>query len=825
MQDAARRLEAAEMEPERWADLAKFERRCIDAANAAGYGDWQAARRRAAAQGLPPELVKRIAVIGVLDPTPLAVEALRRWCTHVPVDVLVYAPSSSHAFAFDEWGRPVVDFWLNAPIILPVPEARIQQGGTPGEQADVAVELLERYESPGSSAALGVADAEVTAPLEKALAARDIGAFNPAGRPMGLHGVVHLLKLLSQLTSQAAFHTAAEMLRCPDMAETALRMHIESGGEASNFQRLLDDLDTVAVKALPDTLEDAIMLAKSALGLKFDTSPLPPALHFLAETLKVLDSEQFSAGLTGFLSDVFAERKFHSSNPQDAVFAAIADQISEVLDAFDGPAARMIPSGLTAAGKLELMLKVLEEQVFYPERTARDIDLQGWLELLWEDAPHLILTGKNDGKAPESIHGHHFLPDAARRVLGLRHNDSRYARDACLLTSLIQPRERRPDGRVDFVFGRLSASNAPLRPSRLLFQCEEAELPQRTLMIFQRPSRRHDPMPWQLAWKLKPEALADNARIFTRISVTAIRDYLACPFRFYLRHGKKMEEVDAARSEMDAREFGNLVHHVLEKFAKEGTARESLDAEVIRAEFHAILDRYLHAVYGPELTVPVLIQRESARQRFSWWAELEAEQRKQGWRIADAETAISPEGDPWMIGAMVISGTVDRVERHSQYGIRLIDFKTYSPYGAQKRERKTVEEYHLTPLKRTEDSADFPDWSLSYNSAGKLCRWTDLQLPLYRLAMERRYPDTPLSTAYVTLGKTKADLALDPWPALTGPLLQSARRCAEGVLAAVLARKFWPPAQVSRYPDAVDTLFFGDVLSAVDPSSLLAAER
>ncbi len=821
--DAARLLDGTGMEPERWRDLARLERQCLRATEANGFTDWQVARRRAASAGRLPDTVKRILIAGVLDPSVLAIQALERHARTVPVEVLIFAPERTHRDFFDSWGRPISTAWLAEPIHIPTPESTIHQGSTPAEQAAAVMELLAAYPHPGSVAAIGVADVEVAAPLEKILTEHDIGAYDPAGRRMGTHGVFHLLRLLSQLSASRSFGTAAELIRCPDVAETILHRLAEATPlDRPSLARLLRDLDELAVKALPDTLDDAIELAPRALRDP-ETSPVVSGLAWLATALESLAGPAFGTALTDFLAGVFSQRAFRLDRPQDAVFAAAADQISEVLDALEGPVAALFPAPLSAGNRLELLLRVMEDQVFYPERAARDIDLQGWLELLWEDAPHLIVTGMNDGKVPESILSHQFLPDSARRALGLRHNDTRFARDACLMTSIIEVR-RRTEGRVDFIFGRIGAADEPLRPSRLLFQCPEADLPQRTLHFFKKPKLRTDPMPWQLAWRLQPPPLPEDAAVFRKMSVTQFRDYLACPFRFYLKHGLKMQEIDATRTEMEPMEFGNLLHQVLEKFGREGESATSTDADVIRAEFHRLLDSELHRVFGPRLSVPVTIQRESARQRLAGWAEFEAAERAKGWRIVAAETRISPEGDPWALAGMIISGVVDRVERHEQHGVRLIDFKTYSPTAAPGGTRKTVEDYHLAKIKRTEDAADFPAWMITRNSRGEVARWTDLQLPLYRLAMERRHPGAKIHTAYATLGKTKADIGLDAWPDLEGWQLASAKTCAEGIIAAVRARTFWPPASKLPYGDDFGHLFFGDPLKAVDASLISTQE-
>lgn len=820
--DVARIVENTEMEPERWRDLASIERHCVKATTERGFADWQATRRHAAQNGKPPASITRVVIAGVLDPSSLAIEALEMWSRHLPVEVLVYAPEVTHRDCFDLWGRPLADKWLTQPINISDAKTTIHQGGTPSEQAEAVAEIIMLYKEPGEVAAIGVADTEVITPLEKALADRDISAFDPAGRKMGTHGVFHLLRIIAQLVATRSFQSAAELVRCPDVAE-AIRVSAEvQSGEKPSLSGLLDDFDRLAVMSLPDTLDDALELAPRVFSDAKKTSAVPAALAWMDRIVKTLDGRDFGVALTDFLGEVFATRRFRSDNPQDAVFSAIADQILQVLDALD-ELATLFSGGLDAVQRLELLLQTLSDQIFYTERKARDIDLQGWLELLWEDASHLVITGMNDGKAPESILGHTFLPDSARRVLGLRNNDTRFARDACLMTALIESR-RHNGGRVDFIFGRTNADGAPLRPSRLLFQCAESELPARTLHFFQKHAPRVNPVPWQLAWQLQPRPLPDDASVFHRLSVTQFSSYLQCPFRFYLRHGLGMSEIDVKRTEMDAMEFGSLLHGVLESFAQDEQAITLTDAEKIREVFHSILDRRLHGIYGSRLTVPVTIQRESARQRLGWWAEKEAEQRREGWQIIAAETRLSPKDDPWQLAGMTISGRIDRIDRHAQLGVRLIDFKTRSAFDPVKKTRKTVENYHLASLKRGEETESFAEWSLVTSSEGVASRWIDLQLPLYRLAMERRFKGEKITTAHVTLSKTKPEIGLDEWSTLDGAVLESARVCAEGVIAAIRERQFWPPAKKLPYGDDFESLFHGDPLKAVDASLLTRKE-
>jgi hypothetical protein len=146
--------------------------------------------------------------------------------------------------------------------------------------------------------------------------------------------------------------------------------------------------------------------------------------------------------------------------------------------------------------------------------------------------------------------------------------------------------------------------------------------------------------------------------------------------------------------------------------------------------------------YGSRLSVPVTIQRESARAATVLVGRVRSRGAcRIGWQIALSETRISPEAIPGNSLDMIVSGKVDRVELHPELGARLMDFKTYSPTAAGKGESKSVEDYHLTKLKRTENAKISPALDDHSKQPGRdCCRWTDLQLPLYHLAMERHFP-------------------------------------------------------------------------------------
>ena len=67
------------------------------------------------------------------------------------------------------------------------------------------------------------------------------------------------------------------------------------------------------------------------------------------------------------------------------------------------------------------------------ERGDTVLDLQGWLEISYDPADHLILAGMHEECVPEGTADDVFLPDSLRDQLGLRDMRARFARDAFIL--------------------------------------------------------------------------------------------------------------------------------------------------------------------------------------------------------------------------------------------------------------------------------------------------------------------------------------------------------------------------------------------------------
>ncbi len=825
-------------EAERWQQIARLEELHAERLAASGFRDGHAVRIEAARNVEADYLrnavvgftgINRIVVLGAPDPQPLALSVLAACAQTIPVDIVIFAPSEE-AGAFDEWGLPINAVWTERVIELPRFEERVHLCADPFTQAARTVEALRNYKSPEDVLAVGIADTDVLPMLESAVQHTDFVAFNPEGHRRKGDAVYQLVSALAGLVASESFATVETLGRCPDFLQF-LGDRLGSNFSAAEFLRILDRLHT---RHLPSSLTEARRHAPDNTGLKL-----------IAELRETLVAGNFPANASTALSAIFEARRFDLSRPSDAATAEAAGAWTEILSEI-ATAAELFQD-VQATEWWDVALRLYGETIRYDEKPPGAIELQGWLELLWEDAPHLVIAGFNDGRVPEAVVGDPFLPEGLRERLGLKTNAARFARDAYLLQALAY--SRASAGRLDLLLGKTSTAGDPLRPSRLLLRCADAELPERVRFLF-RPAEATGSNPaWRRAWKLTPRRIAAPPRV----AVTALRAWLACPFRFYLARVLRMEAVEPAKTELDVLDFGTLCHAALEAMGRSSLMRDCVEAPAIREFLLGKLEDEARKRFGMELTLPLVVQLESARQRLSRAAEVQATTRAEGWVIEYVEENFELD-----VGGLRVSGKIDRIDRHERTGVRrVLDYKTsdqpVDPWQA-----------HLRGIRRTETPPEFARFGLS----GRELVWSDLQLPLYRRALQTgcvraltsgtgnfnghvekgsddlsaesvakadavqldfygalqapvaSVPEsigTEVICAYFNLPKAASETGIRHWDDYSLEIDDAAWQCAQGVAAAIRAGEFWPPNENLRpeYDDFASLFHHGVAESVV----------
>jgi RecB family exonuclease len=406
--------------------------------------------------------------------------------------------------------------------------------------------------------------------------------------------------------------------------------------------------------------------------------------------------------LADFVRRVWAGTELDPEVGADRVAIEALAALVDVLEVLAGIEDRDV----SAVEALQLVLAGLSEVRLTAAVEDPSVDLLGWLELPLDDAPLLVVTGFNEGRVPQIVHGHAFLPDGLRRRLGLADNQHRLARDAYALTAILR------SGRdVHLVTGRRNADGDPLRPSRLVFQTGDDELVVQRVRAFLGPDapggEARAPGTEEFKCRPLPRGPVD---VPDTIAVTAFSTFLTSPYQYYLTRQLRLDTVGDAERELDGRSFGILVHAVLEEFGQDVEARELSDAEAIERDLIGRLHRHVAAVYGRDPLPAVQIQVLQLVRRLAAFARAQAARRHEGWSVAEVEWA--PEQPvPFEVDGVPIGlkGRIDRIDVHGERGWAIIDYKTG-------------------------DKAADPD--RQHRSRGI---WKDLQLPLYVLLAES-YP-------------------------------------------------------------------------------------
>jgi len=445
-------------------------------------------------------------------------------------------------------------------------------------------------------------------------------------------------------------------------------------------------------------------------------------------------------------------------------------------------------------------------RVFLPAADG-DVEIRGWLEAPWSDAGLLCLAGCREGSLPSGTHEDAFLPDNLRAKLGLASDASRYARDAYLLSCLLH---HYGPSRLRLGYSRFGPDGEPNRPSRLLFGCDDAELPARVQNIFQSSQVRNRSVKAPSVWKLH----LDRPVPVSSIRVTGFKHYLECPLRFYLSQVRRLQPFDPETREISAADYGTLLHRVLENFHKQGPA-ESMDEHVIAGWLDKELDRIIAWHFGRHPSPVIRVQAESMRVRLRYFAALQAAERRDGWQIIESEYEVKKE-DGLTIGPLALSGTMDRVERHEEKGLRILDYKTFA-------NEKSPEETHFGPPR---DSNDFPEVSVTRKDArGRDVErsWTDLQLPLYRRLAATIWPQESIDkiqTGYILLPGDPDDTQVSLLD-INDTIQSHAEACAEAVAKRIAEGVFWPPSSKVKYDNFADWFNGEDPRDAFDEATIV----
>lgn len=198
------------------------------------------------------------------------------------------------------------------------------------------------------------------------------------------------------------------------------------------------------------------------------------------------------------------------------------------------------------------------------------LQIMGFLETRMLDFENLIILSVNEGLLPASANNKSFIPFGLRKAFKMPHfteQDSIYAYHFYRLlqraknVSLIYNTELTIDGSGEKSRYILQLTHR-IKNEKLPIQLNEftVSIPLSTKVL----------QPREIRVAKSKEVLAKISHLLFEhsnerpISPSFVLDYIECPLRFYLKRIKKLHKEDDVSNEIDAREFGNIVHHTLQ---------------------------------------------------------------------------------------------------------------------------------------------------------------------------------------------------------------------------------------------------------------------
>ncbi|MCC9643331.1 PD-(D/E)XK nuclease family protein [Rhodopirellula sp. JC740] len=678
---------------------------------------------------------RSIVLVGTTDMSKLLVRMLNQ--VQSSVTALVAAPESE-AHRFDRYGNLVSAQWQSHH--LPYEPTHLIPAGEISDQTAAIVETLAEF---GQSyrtdqITIGVTDESQVDPIENRCQLLNVETHRHLGHRVGQTAIGRLMHLVVTYLQRRTWRSLAALVRHADVtAFVSNRLSNES-----TSLRWLRQLDQLLSSAFPRSVDE----------------PLPekvPQSRIATEIRDVLDQwlqpllasdpkpiRDWSVVVQGVLATL------HGDVGQQLLLSSQAEDDSESVsdDATTSPDpqslsrthralqavfrllnrfADLSPSldePVEGSVAMEMLASRIREVRWVDERMKSQVEILGWLDLALDDSPALVVCGLNHPFVPEAQSGDPFLPKKLRSTLHQSANQRRYARDVHAMQQLLSSRES-----VRFIVGAHSADGSPTPPSRLLSAASPEDSARLVCDVLTqpRPKIRIEPAQPKSASAQTPVDIErfysppppEPGRTIQTLSVTAFSAYLACPYRFYLRHVLKLRPLDDSPLELAANQFGDLVHGALENFGESDFANET-DPKHVEEALLAELHQFAAMYFGDNTSTTVKLQVRQAQRRLKTVALRQAERAAAGWKIHAVEASVDEKkvdekGNPKKPTGILLDGEFtglrgrfDRIDHHPETGRwAILDYKTHGYHPEKKHLKKQ------------------PDGST---------QWVDLQLPLYR---------------------------------------------------------------------------------------------
>lgn len=367
------------------------------------------------------------------------------------------------------------------------------------------------------------------------------------------------------------------------------------------------------------------------------------------------------SGRPGLPVILAAVRETAAALTGDGAWAGPAGRAAAELFGALEEAAPLGPSELAASAVAPLLQRLMDEVAVRPPQGGHPrVFIWGLIEARLQQADLIVAAGLNEGIWPALPSPDPWLAPRVRAELGLPGLERRIGISAhdfsmALGAPQVLVTRARRDARAPAV-----ASRFWLRLEAMTGGIVRAAEYRRWGTAIDRPGT--------FAPADRPRPSPPPEQRPTRLAVTSLDRLKADPYAFYAREILRLKALDPVDAEPSPAWRGNIVHAVLEDWAKQ----DDCDPSKLAARAEAMLDGItahpvLRALWAPRL-----------REAIGWIADEMLELKAQGRKPIVAELSGKAE-----VEGILLHGRVDRIDRLADGTLAIIDYKTGQPPGTK----------------------------------------------------------------------------------------------------------------------------------------------
>ena len=293
-----------------------------------------------------------------------------------------------------------------------------------------------------------------------------------------------------------------------------------------------------------------------------------------------------------------------------------------------------------------------------------------------------IIVG-GDARQLSPSGGQAFFNQSVRHELGLRtreDSERELRRDLELLLASV------PQVVVTWQSIQNGEANLPAAEISLLSSLHQ--LAWQDDLVHQPPDTGGDDTPQQDAVPVRAQQAYPVAAVSllpARLSVSAYASLIGCPYRFFARHMLRLGEMDEVTEALEKRDYGDLIHQVLERFHSRTPLVSALTPEAALASLKACSEEvFQSAVADNFLSIGWRLRWERRLEAYLHW---QREREATGWRWYQSEVPVARKIAFADERSVELYGRIDRIDLPKDQGhtAALYDYKAQTAKAIRER--------------------------------------------------------------------------------------------------------------------------------------------